>query len=227
MNAREIIDRIVRMSEDSTVLWYYHYGMKRVNEDNDHGGSNPGIMIAFRISAGVAAQLPIDHPNAEPTENMHITLAYLGRLDNVGENAVSRAIQACSEVAAVTPEMSGRLNGVGRFMASKTSDGKDVIYTSVDVPGLAEFRTDLVRALEQNHVDVKSDHGYVPHITLAYIDTQDVPHVARMGQELKLDTLEVIIGDETRASFQLRGAPVNPYDQSSEAGASEWNRLRV
>lgn len=45
----------------------------------------------------------------------------------------------------------------------------DAVYATFDSPQLPEFRQALVAALASAGITSPSEHGFVPHITLAYV----------------------------------------------------------
>ncbi len=125
------------------------------------------VMIGLAVPADVAAGLAIE--GGEPAEELHVTLCYLGRAIEVGTNAISRIEGMCRSLASWGPSLRGSVNGVGRFSASTTSDGQDVIYASVDIPALSSFRECLAREVQCQNVQYSRAHGFTPHITLAYV----------------------------------------------------------
>ena len=132
------------------------------------GYQGQGVMIA--CYPGPATRKKIAVPGGEEVGDLHMTVVYLGDANQVGEEKLLEVSRICSRLAQRTPPLRGALSGVGRFSSSKTSSGKDVLYLSVDAPELPELRDKLVRALTRAGVVVPKDHGFTPHITLAYID---------------------------------------------------------
>ena len=131
--------------------------------------SNPmpdGVMVALYAPHDVASDLAMDG-GTHPTD-MHVTLAYLGKADEVGDPAVLHDV--VSEFAASHPPVDARISGVGRFVGN---DEGDAVYLSVDSPTLPELRAQLVAALEEAGLEVRKDHGFTPHMTLGYLDPTD------------------------------------------------------
>lgn len=64
--------------------------------------------------------------------------------------------------------LTGEVNGYGRFIHTH-KDGMHCIYANFDCPGLSELRNDLVRYPVDQGCNVTMDHGFTPHITLAYV----------------------------------------------------------
>lgn len=175
------------------------------------GGS--GLIVMLHLSVDDA--IKIAPAEGESVEMLHITLAYMGNDMPVGAfDAVTRAVESvCCEAQPI----SGLINGVGRFNASDSSDGMDVVYASFDCPELSAFREKIVCAIESQLVPVKKNHGYIPHVTLKYVypfDTNPLPVVQTTA--LKFDTVTVAMAGETR-HIKL-GSKYDPaIDTTSEA----------
>lgn len=70
---------------------------------------------------------------------------------------------------------------MGRFSASETSEGRDVIYASVDSPGLFDFRRVLVERIRvASGLTPLATHGFTPHTTIAYVDTEAPTPIRRL-----------------------------------------------
>lgn len=130
-----------------------------------------GTMVALHIPHDIAKQVAI--PGGESPETMHVTVAYLGK--DLTDEQKSGAFVACRRIAQKCGPIKALLGGVGRFSASSTSEGNDVIYLSVDSPDLTRMRPMLIEELAIEGVVPNNLHGYVPHVTLAYIPTT-APH---------------------------------------------------
>ena len=113
--------------------------------------------------------------------------------------------QFIGEFAAVSEPMVGVIGGIGRFNGSETSGGQDVIYASFDAPNLAEFRQELVEALEDAEAPIAKNHGFTPHITLAYVDKDaEMPPLFLETISLRFEAVTLYWGDE-RVRFDLLG----------------------
>lgn len=79
--------------------------------------------------------------------------------------------------------IAGHVSGVGIFNLEGNAEYKSCLYASFDAPALAEFRQALVDFLERANVPVQKNHGFQPHITLAYLRKQgnvaqlDIPRI--------------------------------------------------
>ena len=119
-------------------------------------------MVALWVPPEVAMQLAVD--GGESPADLHVTLVYLGHREAVSDEALN-AVRGVVEAAAAIEPLVGVVSGIGRFVGGE----QDVIYASVDVPGLSALRESLAGALAACGIAVPKDHGFDPHITLAYV----------------------------------------------------------
>jgi HK97 family phage portal protein len=151
-----------------------------------------GAMVALYPAPHVAEALA--QPGGEPPDQLHLTLAYLGDAADIEDEQGLLAV--VEGWAAATPPLSGHVSGVGQFTA-----GPDpVTYASADLPGLPDARQRLVDQLDRAGYPASGEHGFTPHITLAY-DELD-PEVD--NHPLEFDRATVTLAGE-RQSFPLTG----------------------
>lgn len=190
-----------------------------------------GVMIALYPPLGVAQQLANLDGVTIPAEEMHITLGYAGSADNLTDEQVASAILATRDVASMNTPLIGNINGIGRFNASTTSDGQDVIYAVVDVPGLDRVRSVLGRILDDRDIEISRQHGFNPHITLAYVEPgAPFPLQTLPTMRLNLGELSISVGDK-RTTFPLGGMRVNEdttmqFVINQAGGATRWAERR-
>jgi peptidoglycan hydrolase-like protein with peptidoglycan-binding domain/2'-5' RNA ligase len=127
-----------------------------------------GCMVALYPDPKLAAKLAVE--GGEAKEELHVTLAFL----KTTPEDLTKLQSVIAGVAHTVGPLTGNIAGKGEFNPSSTSDGKPVTYASIDLPGLPSFRQRLVEALDAAGFPVSKDHGYSPHMTLAYdkIDSQ-------------------------------------------------------
>ncbi len=134
------------------------------------GAQFDGAIVALFPPAELAQQIAA-MPGVQMTADaLHVTLAYLGKVDALTDAQLANAIVAVQEMARNFGKLTGSINGIGRFNASQSSDGKDVIYAVVDAPGLERLREAVVQMLDYRGVSVMRNHGYTPHMTLSEVE---------------------------------------------------------
>ena len=145
---RELTDRTAKSMEDSRAV----------------------LFIGLQISG--ADSLAIK--DGEDPKDFHVTLAY-GHFDAKGdEDDTSVRVQhAIDDIRDLIPEKI-RFDAIGRFPASESSDGQDVIYAQVAAGQLEELHDALLKALKDRGIKLESTFPtYKPHMTLAYIDPDE------------------------------------------------------
>jgi len=144
---------------------------KRAMKANDADEKHTGVMIALFLDKKSAKKLAIS--DGEEPSDLHITLTYIKNEDN--ENLDVDALKILvKDFASNASPLSGTTSGVGRFNPSEFSDGLSPIYASVNIPGIQEFRTDLVNQLEDANITIAKNWEYNPHCTLIYV-SPDTP----------------------------------------------------
>lgn len=132
---------------------------------------NKGIMVAVDIPDDISRKLTnieISWPEGSevlPAKEMHVTLA-LFEDETIVEKEKLKAIVGA--VANKFGPMEGKLNGIGRFLETH-KEGMGCVYLNFDCPGITEFRQALVEQLDLAGYVTKKNHGFTPHMTLAYV----------------------------------------------------------
>ncbi len=122
-------------------------------------------MIALKVPKDVARVLAtLDVPGRVPTDDFHVTLAYLG--DGVSAETLAKAVQALLGVAQETTPFTMAVDHVDTF--PKGDDGFPVICP-VGSKEVHALREKVVRALDTMGVDYsKKWPVFRPHVTLGY-----------------------------------------------------------
>ncbi len=170
----------------------------------------PTAMFSLRIDPDLAQQIAI--PGYERPEDLHITLAIvpedqlLAHIDEVGP--------AMMLFASLQPMLQGKIAGMGRF----EGENQSVIIALPDIPGLPELRQGLVELLEKCGVEAFANHGYTPHITLAYIPSDMATPIESVPDlDLFFHTFALDLSDGRRGFFVLK----EPESQAEEAAKSD------
>lgn len=170
-------------------------------------GEHTGLLIAAWFDPELASRLAI--PGGEAPEQLHLTLCYCGDATEISDVAIGRALDRVAWAAEGTAPLAGQIAGLGRFNASSDSDGKDVVYANVDVPGLERLRYMIAEMLESAGCPPLSSHGYTPHITLAYIDAgADMPLQRIDTMPFVISSLWLSVGDRRTEIPLTNGYPI-------------------
>lgn len=130
-------------------------------------------MVALYPPEAFAARFAI--PGGLEPDKLHVTMAYLGLAGDVDKEAVLRALRSLPQREPFTASISGH----ARF----TGGEEDVLVALVDSPHIEKLRIDLLAALKRQGITVPADHGFTPHMTLAYMDAQAMTPVFRLEPE--------------------------------------------
>lgn len=183
-------------------------------DDADDDDEPTGVMVGCYLSPLSASQ--IAQPGGERAEDLHVTLCYLGQADALNQLALGKLMVAVEEIARYSSPLVGMVSGVGRFDADDDDSG-DVLYASVDMPGLNDLRERLAQRLSYSGLQPNAEHGFTPHITLAYIaEDAPTPDLELGGIPLRFDALTVIVRGE-RTQFQLQGGSAGYFQEKNLA----------
>jgi 2'-5' RNA ligase len=136
-------------------------------------------MIALRIPDPIREEIATKYPfvDAETLDNLHVTLIYLG--DSRTLNKIDM-IRAASDFAACQSPIKGTLQGLARFVNGTETDP---LVCTFDSPQMPQVYTALASCLEVYRIPYRREHGFIPHMTLAYIPADS---------EMPIDTIEPI-----------------------------------
>lgn len=136
-------------------------------------------IIALRIPDSIRAEIKQRYSfvDEETLRELHITLVYLG--DNRTLDKVD-IIRAVSELGMYQSPIKGTLQGLARFINGQDVDPLVVTFDSPQMPKLYSM---LCGVLENYRVPYHKEHGFIPHMTLAYIPKDS---------EIPIETIEPI-----------------------------------
>lgn len=143
-------------------------GLQRGGSVAKEAVAHTGVMVALVPSAELAAAISmaaetVDGVRPEPAEEIHLTLAYCGKANTVDRAAFMAGVQG---IAAAAGRLRGKASGFGTF----ANEMENVLWTSVDIPGLDVMRLMVVDGLAAVGINVASNHGFTPHMTAGYSD---------------------------------------------------------
>jgi 2'-5' RNA ligase len=191
-----------------------------------------GIMVAIPIPTDIGEKIAVK--NGESPDKMHATLLYVPKVGD-NEEVFYKIVAIVSEAAKTFAPLKSKIAGIGRFSASKSSDGKDVFYAGYDAPALPELRQYIFDKVKESGIDWESKFGFTPHITLKYIGTEDeLPQNRLEGEEFICDKIiiksqsfkeeETFTGDRVAKSDQL-SAHFSSLLKSGDGGGKFIRRL--
>lgn len=148
---------------------------------------------------------------SNPAETMHVTMVFLGEVADLDMKAVAHAVGRAS---GSTAPLSGRVGGAGVFAEGEGGYPQIVIP---NVKGLSALRTLLVDHLAEAGIESPSEHDWVPHMTLAYIEEPALPDLEVIGSPLTFSQLSLVVEDERKDFvFDPEGASDDaPHVQAS------------
>lgn len=166
-----------------------------------------GVMLAFYLRPDDAQALALteapDGVEVLPASELHVTLAYLGGID---ELAIDEAwlLELAANFVWDEVMVMADVHGHGRFLIAEENDGLEPVFGIVQSEQLYRFRRMLVGYLGDYDCAPDRYHVYLPHITLAYAPPGvDVP-LAIERRALVFDALAVSWGGRT-ITFPLQG----------------------
>ncbi|MCM2390187.1 phage portal protein [Streptomyces albipurpureus] len=177
-------------------------------------------MVALYPPADIAERLAVKGGLA--AEELHITLAYLGK--DLTDDQKATAAVVVAGVAAQHQILAGSIGGLGYFPPG--DDGTTPYFATVDVPGLAELRHRLVDALAGAGVPADTGHGFTPHMTLTYLGDDGTPPQPPTPVDLGFTELTWATGPQ-RTAFPFSGLrarrrpPQQRRDDTAETPAPE------
>lgn len=177
--------------------------------------NSTGVMVALRPPQPLCEALAQE--GGEPVEEMHVTLCYLGKTEEVSRDAAEAAVAA---FAASTSVLTGKLAGFGQFLNG--GEEPAVLIALWDVPGLDRFRLALKDTLAASGVKREENHGFTPHLTIAYGDEpfDELPEVPDEAKEnITFESVILAYGGEWM-EFPLAGplavaAELRPFPDRS------------
>lgn len=175
-----------------------------------------GVMIALMLPNDIATKMAVE--NGEKPDAMHITLAYLGKRSELPDDIMLRSTVAIQKTCDKHQSLiKGLAGGPEKFPPSDSSDGKEVIYATIDAPDLLLFRQQLVEELNAEGIEPYANFEYTPHITLAYVDEGSNDQVSVDPTMLSFNKVSLACG-QSRFEFDLeKSAPTIPEISSDLA----------
>lgn len=168
-----------------------------------------GVIVALFPPFEIAQML--SEFGIEEAKDLHVTLVYLGEYSDIDNPDI--LLDMVSVFTNDYLPLSGRINGVGRFNMFDP-EKKDVFIALPDIPMLPFFRQNLFDFIKLSGFDPRQDHGFIPHITLSYLENgEQIPVEIIPPYQLQFDSVSVVLA-ENRYDF-----PFGDGTMAQRAGA--------
>lgn len=197
----------ILLNEPGACSWADGCGGPRVNaaENSDN------VMIGFWLRPEDAQALALserDLPKGSqptPANELHLTLCHLGKIADlrVTEEELQRALIYFVQGR---PIVRGTINGVGQF-ANTNEEGLQPLFANFDSPTLPKFRQILINDIQDFGAYYNQEHGYTPHITLAYVPAGQIALSLPEQREIVFDSVALAWGNRI-TQFKLQGEPL-------------------
>jgi len=183
--------------------------LKKIDRDRVEKAGN-GVMLAFWPDSETQKKIAVE--GGESADQIHLTLMYFGKLDEINLELLPGVERAVQHFANTHAPVKVTLGGIGRFPATPQSDAQDVIYLGVHSDEIRPFRKGLLDAVEASGLSPKKDFEYSPHITLKTVAPHAPPLIATPEPlETTFDRIVLSVGG-ARKEYLLAGSPVEKND---------------
>jgi len=161
-----------------------------------------GIMVALKVPTDAARLLALE--GGQPPEDLHLTLAYLGKRDEFTPEQLGTLHDIVGAIARTSQPVETQVRGYDVF--PDTDDGP-CLYATVDTTqSLLDLQETVVEAVSSYGMPPQgkgqSNGRWIPHITLAYRESASPPDVPPVS-DLTFDWLRVALGS-TEALMRLK-----------------------
>lgn len=178
----------------------------------DHDGAMVALMIPMEVSEKLrfiadVIGLPAN-ARQELAENMHVTMAFF---PDFQERDKDKVLAGLNMIGAQFAPISGKIQGYGVFNGS---NGEKVLYATLDGVDIPFIRTAICEFLDNNGIEYGKDHGFVPHITMAYIpEDWQLPKGFEVTdiEGVFIDKLTLVIGDQKYDVNLTSGDPIQKH----------------
>lgn len=135
---------------------------------------------------------------AQPADQLHLTLLHWEQGEEMPPEAVESYLQGLAPNERYQMPMNGKVQGWGVF----EKEAVRVLYLSFDHPGLPGLR----EAVASFAVPGVQEHGFTPHITLAYLPAgTPIPDLSFAPFELEFDRIYLASGDKIYSAGAIEG----------------------
>jgi hypothetical protein len=182
--------------------------------EHDHENTSRGVIVALTVPRALGDTLTVE--GGLPSSTFHVTLAYLGSLNDLDPDALWQLAHKLAALARMTPNGPALLGPVGTFPSGE--DGTPY-FLEVDAPWLAGFRERVMNLCDEAGTPGSRLYpNFHPHVTLAYLPEGDeLPPVhATLPAACRFPGLDLYMGPN-RVSFPFRRAMLAKAAQAQTA----------
>lgn len=146
-------------------------------------------------------------PGALPPSELHVTLAYLGKVDDLSSEQVKEVHDLMRLISENHSPLPGHINGCGRFCNG--DDDGDPFFIIPDLAALPNLRQVIIDGLRSCNIDVSSEHGFTPHITLTYLPhAEHNPFHSLEKTPVSFGAISLVLGDDRYDYPLAQGVPL-------------------
>jgi len=136
-----------------------------------------GASVEGSVEGGEPLTLPVTTPKGRDAGRAARSTSMAGQVQpgvggGEGDQAEGLEVPQGSLATDAAPHKTRKLNihlAAPAAPAARKDDGQVAYVSLVDAPALADMRTKIVKALLAIGVNVQDNHGFIPHITRAYL----------------------------------------------------------
>jgi 2'-5' RNA ligase len=207
--------RADRLSESPEVEWLNvpEAVTAATQMDSTTGEVHTGAMVALVPAGEYVADLVLD--GGEPEDQLHMTLVYLGDADLIDDQSRQDILDNIEAFASTQPVIEAEAFGVSVF--NPLGDEPCVVMICGGFV-LGDVQASVEEAVAETGVDYPEPRlPWIPHVTLAYADSDMMLAMAMMNAMSKTGTIQF---DRIRVAF---GGDVTDFDlDESIVAASRW-----
>lgn len=169
-------------------------------------GGHTSAMIALFLPTNIGSHFMQSDPGALPPSELHITLVYLGKANDLSLGQVKAAHGLMRLISENHPPLTGHINGCGRFC--NDDDDGDPFFIIPDLPALPNLRQVIIDGLGSHAIEGAKDHGYVPHITLTHLPHAEYnPFDILEKTPISFGAISLVLGDDRYDYPLTQGVP--------------------
>lgn len=170
-------------------------------------GGNIGAMIALFLPISTGVRFVQSDPGALPLNELHVTLTYLGKADDLSLGQIKAAHGLMRLISENHPPLTGHINGCGRFCNG--DDDGDPFFIIPDLAALPNLRQVIIDGLGSHSIEGAKNHGFVPHITLTYLPHAEYnPFDIIEKTPISFQNISLVLGDDRYDYPLTQGVPL-------------------